>query len=241
MYKFNFYISFNLSLRMLFAQAFRNPSMAERFIKFEQGGGLRFQPNPDLKSERLNFSYEFGIKTKIADHASLDVAVFYNQYKNLISFRQLSKPFEPLLYEVMNLKKAVMQGFEIGYRQTWGDYFKTSIGYTYLDARDISEGRLNDDLAYKVKHTLNISASGNYGKFSLHINARHHSRIKEVFIYPGSEPDAVSLINAKLNFQLAEQQNIYFAIDNITDTQYEELERYRMPGRSFTVGAAFGF
>ena len=230
----------DLSLRMLFAQAFRNPSMAERFIKFEQGGGLRFQPNPTLKPERLTCSFEFGSKMKIGQRATLDVALFYNRYKNLISFRRLSQPLEPLLYQVVNLNKAVMQGFEISYRQTWDGHLNTSIGYTYLDARDISDNRLNDNLAYKVKHTLNVSASAKFAALSVHLNARYRSRIKEVFIYPGSEPDDAFLLNTKVSYQLADKHRIYLAIDNITDAQYEELERYRMQGRSFTVGAAVG-
>ncbi len=231
----------NLSLRMLLAQAFRTPSIAERYIKFEQGGGLSFRPNPHLKSEKLIFSAEVGSKMKIASNTSLDLSVFYNRYNDLISYQQLSKPLEPLVYEVINLKKAVMQGFEVSLSQHWKKHLRVNIGYTYLDARDVSEGRYNDNLAYKYKHTFSASATGFYKNFTLNVNGRYRSAIKEVFIYPGNEPDAVFLLNSKLSWQLTEQQSFYIAADNIGNAQYEELERYRMPGRSYTVGAVFCF
>lgn len=226
----------DLALRMLFAQAFRNPSMAERFIKFEQGGGLRFQPNPALRPERLTASVELGIKVKTAFGASFDGAFYYNHYNDLISYQRLSQPNQPLLYKVINMKKALMQGFELTYRQTWGKHFHTAISYNYLDARDISPRRLNDEIAYKVKHTLNAGVTAEAGPFLLHLNGRYRSRIHEVFIYPGSEPGNAFLLNAKLSYLLNETHRLYLAADNITNTQYEELERYRMPGRSFTAG-----
>ena len=238
---FLFLPSKSVSLRMLLAQAFRNPAMAERYIKFEQGGGLRFQPNPDLKSEKLIASLEVGGKWDISQNSSFDVALFYNKYNNLISFQQLSKPFEPLLYQVINLKEAVMQGFEVTFHQQWGKRARLNMGYTFLDARDVSSGRLNDNLAYKVKHTFSAGTTTYFEKFTLNLNARYRSAIREVFIYPGSEPEEAFIVNAKLTWQPVEQGQFYLALDNISNTQYEELERYRMPGRTYTAGAVWGF
>lgn len=230
-----------VSVRMLLAQAFRTPAMAERYIKFEQGGGLRFLPNPNLKSERLVASIELGSKWNISENTALDAALFYNKYNNLISFQQISLPLEPLLYKVINLKEAIMQGFEISLQHKWNKWGRSNFAYTYLDARDASEGRFNDNLAYKVKHTLSASTTVQYEAFTFNINGRYRSAIKEVFIYPGNEPEAAMIFNAKLSWRPTEQGQVYLAIDNFTDTQYEELERYRMPGRSFTTGVVWDF
>ncbi len=226
-----------ISLRMLLAQAFRDPPIAERYIKFEQGGGLSFLPNPGLKAERLSLSAELGAKFSPAPGASLDVAFFYNHYKNLISFQQLSDPFEPLLYQVINLRAAVMQGIELSYRQQFGKLLSLNAAYTFLDARDISENRLNDALAYKVRHSFGLGATATYKAVTLNANCRYRSRIEEVFIYPGSEPDAVFIANTKLGYSLPGSRcAAFFAVDNIGNARYEELERYRMAGRSFSLG-----
>jgi outer membrane receptor protein involved in Fe transport len=231
----------DLGVRALLAQAFRNPAMAERFIKFEQGGGLSFEPNAGLKSEKLTISAELGVKWSLKNHSSFDVAVFYNKYQDLISFIQVSKPLEPLRYRVINLKEAVMQGFEIAYVRQIKNWARLNISYTYLDARDVSEGRLNDDLAYKMKHTLGAGATAYFGKFTANFNARYRSAIKEVFIYPGSEPGAATVLNAKIAWQKSKHIQFYLALDNLTNSQYEELERYRMPGRNYTLGGTWEF
>jgi len=231
----------NFSLRMLLAQAFRDPPIAERFIKFEQGGGLRFLPNPGLLPERLTLSAELGAKMTPVPGGTLDVSFFYNRYNNLISFQQLSSPLEPLLYQVVNLKESLMQGVEVSYRQQWKDFLTLQLSYTFLDARDISPGRVNDALAYKVRHTLGASATVRHKGFTLNLNARYRSRIEEVFIYPGSEPDAVFVANTKISYTFLGGYTGYFAVNNLNNAQYEELERYRMPGRSFTAGVELRF
>lgn len=230
-----------ISSRILLAQAFRNPSIAERFIKFEQGGGLRFIPNPNLATEHLDLSTELGTKWKINQRWSSDIALFYNNYSNLISFQRLSAANEALLYQVINLKKAIMQGVElkVNYRNNKG--LSVGIGYTYLDAKDNSADRINDELAYKVKHSLYFDFNKYWNRFSLNLNAKYKSAIEEVFIYPGSEPDAFLLLAARVAYRIKDSHSVYFSMKNITNTQYEELERYRMPGRSFSMGARFDF
>lgn len=230
-----------LSLRSLVAQAFRDPPIAERFIKFEQGGGLAFEPNPDLRPERLTLSAELGAKWSPVRNGSLDIAVFHNRYNNLISFQQVSAPLEVLTYKVVNLREALMQGFEFSYRHQWKEFLTLNVSYTFLDARDTSPERVNDALAYKVRHSLGMSATANHRKWMLNLNTRYRSRIEEVFIYPGSEPDAVFIANAKLRYAAGERRHLYLAVNNLNNAQYEELERYRMPGRSFTLGMDLSF
>ena len=231
----------NFTLRMLLAQAFRDPPVAERFIKFEQGGGLRFLPNPGLRPERLVLSAEIGAKMTPVRDGTFDVSFFYNRYNNLISFQQRSSPLEPLLYQVVNLKEALMQGVEFSYQQQFKKWLCLQVSYTFLDARDISAGRLNDALAYKVRHTIGASATTRYKGFVLNLSARYRSRIEEVFIYPGSEPAAVFVSNTKLAYTVSKGCSAYVAVNNVNNAQYEELERYRMPGRSFTTGVEMRF
>ncbi len=231
----------NFSLRALLAQAFRDPPIAERFIKFEQGGGLRFMPNPGLRPERLVISSELGGKFNPTPNATIDFCLFYNRYNDLISFQQLSDPLEPLLYKVVNLSEAIMQGFELSYHYQWRNWLNANLSYTFLDARDASPNRVNDALAYKPRHTFGGSVSAQCGKFMFNVNGRYRSKIEEVFIYPGSEPDAALITNTKISYNLNKRSSCYFAINNLNNEQYEELERYRMPGRHFAAGLDFHF
>lgn len=225
-----------LSLRALFAQAFRNPSIAERFIKLEQGGGLEFVPNPQLKSEKLKLSMEFGTRYKIGKKGSFDLALFYNNYSNLISYLQIANPEGRLLYQVVNLNKAIMQGVESSFSYQLMDDWNIRLAYTYLDAIDSSDETLNTTLPYKRKHSFNLSSSYSYKNLALNLNARYRSAIDEVFIYPGSEPEAYFLVNLRADYSINDNYKFFVSLDNANDAQYEEIERYRMPGRSYSIG-----
>ncbi len=230
-----------LKIKGLFAQAFRDPPIAERYIKFVQASGLRFQPNPGLQSEKLNASFELGADLRINSTATLNTSFFYNHYKNLIAFQQLSDPLEPLLFRVINLNKAVMQGCEISFSQRFKKHLRYQLNYTYLDAKDVSKNRINDVLAYKPRHSFNLIANVDFGRFSLNTNGRYRSQVEEVSIYPGSEPEAVFVWNANINYSFFEKHVVYLSIKNINNAQYEELERYRMPGRSYSTGVRLNF
>lgn len=238
---FIYSINTTLSVRGLYARAFRNPSIAERFIKFEQGGGLSFEPNPDLVSEKLTNSFEAGVKFQPQKKLTLDLSLYHNQFKDLISFVQISGPLEPLTFMVVNLKTATMQGAEVAVNYRPCNWFGVRAGYAFLDAKDTSPDRHNDVLAYKPRHTASMSVDFKYHNFSLFLNGRGRSKIEEVFIFPDSKPDAYMLLDAKITYTFQNDHRVYLSVNNIQNTQYEELERYRMAGRSYSGGVYFHF
>ncbi len=229
----------NWSFRTLFAQAFRNPAIAERYIKFTQGGGLTFRPNPDLRSERLKFSFEVGTRYSPYRGLFIDMAYFYNFYNDLISFQQLPGTSGSFVYEVINVNEALLKGFEINTTISPTRSLNLRLNYTYLDAKDKSVERLNDDLPYKRKHSFNLTSSYNYKSLGLHLTGRYRSEVKEGFLYPGSEPGEQWVFTARLDAKISNSYSAFFAINNIGNYQYEEVERYRMPGRHYTIGASF--
>ena len=105
----------------------------------------------------------------------------------------------------------------------------------------MSEEAINDVLAYKSKHTTYANLLVSHKRFQLFLQARSRSRIDEVFIYPGSEPAGYILFGGKLSYTISDKVSTYFKIDNATDVQYEEIERYRMAGRNFMVGVNMQF
>ncbi len=233
-------INKKFSIRGLLARAFRNPSIAERYTKFEQGGGLSFTTSPLLRAEKLNLSAEIGTKINL-NKVRFDAALYYNHYKDLISYKQVSVPGEALVFEVINLNKAIMKGFEINGVYSPIKEITVSAGYTYLDAKDASAERVNDVLPYRSKHTTYASLLVNHEKFQFLFQMRSRSAIEEVFIYPGSEPKGYVLFNAKLEYTFSDQFSAFMKCDNITDVQYEEIERYRMQGRTYTCGVNLNF
>ncbi len=232
-----------LSFRLLFGQAFRAPTIAERFFKVEIAGGTRFDPNPSLGAERMDYSLETGARWQINTSADIDVSLFRYHYKDMIYWisisaeRGVSFPF----FQVRNLNSALTEGAEITVNYRWQQHFHTSLNYTYLNSRDESPGRENDILPYKPKHTFNVTTDFSWNRYSLNVNGRYRSKIDEVFLYPLQAPDAFFAMNAKAMIKLSDNLRISAGVNNLLDTQYEELARYRMPGRNWIFGTKLTF
>lgn len=232
-----------LAIRMLLGQAFRAPSIAERFFQYELGGGTLFKPNSGLKPERMDFSLETGLRWRLSDLVDVDVAYFRYHYRDMIYWVEISAeegvPYT--LFQVRNLNRALMKGVEATVDVHWKRVVRASLTYTYLDAKDQSPGRLNDLLAYRVRHSLFFSTDVHLGRFTFSLNGRRKSNVEEVFLYPLEAPGAFLVANAKVTWRLTDRCRLSAAVRNMLDTSYEELARYRMPGRHWIAGTSIQF
>ena len=232
-----------LALRILVGQAFRSPSIAERFFQWEPGGNTRFKPNPDLQPERMNFSLETGLRWRWQEIAEIDLAYFHYRYRDMIywvDIQQIEGANHPY-FQVRNLNQARTQGFESDLRLHWQRHLHTSFSYTYLNAVDQSPGRNNEFLAYRARHAFSFAADANINRLTLSMHGQYKSRLDEVFLYPLDVPQAYFVANTKATLRLDERLQFSFALNNILHKQYEELERYRMPGRNWIVGTRVQF
>lgn len=230
----------DLAFRALFAQAFRAPTIAELFLERELGGGIDFVPNPNLGAEHITDSEEIGVRWNPRPVLGVDAAAFRYHYEDMIYWVQLPGT-SPVQYQVQNLTAAEMSGAEATLTSTMRA-LTLSANYTYLDARDQSPGRTDDNLAYRPRHTANFGADlGLFRRWMLHGDARYRSKIDEVFLYPLQAPAAYWVFNANVQCRISDMVNASVKVNNIFDEQYEELARYRMPGRNWMFGVSFRF
>jgi iron complex outermembrane receptor protein len=230
----------DLAVRALFAQAFRAPTVAELFLQRELGGGIDFVPNPHLGAEHIVDSEEVGMRWNPTPLFGLDTAAFRYHYEDMIYWVQIPNT-SPVQYQVQNLNSAEMSGVETTVTSTVRT-LTLSANYTYLDARDQSPGRTDDKLAYRPRHSANFGADlGLARRWMLHGDVRYRSHIEEVFLYPLQAPDAYWVCNANVQFRLSAMVNLSAKVNNIFDEQYEELARYRMPGRNWIFGVSLRF
>jgi outer membrane receptor protein involved in Fe transport len=230
-----------LSLRALYGQAFRAPTIAEMFTEREIGGGIDFVPNPDLDAERLTLSVEAGVHWSPDDVFGIDVAGFRYEYEDLMYFADVSVELGvPFAYQVRNLNSALMQGIEVGLQSRWRA-LSTFANYTYLDARDQSPGRTDDVLPYRPKYGAALGADVELRRWTVHGDARYRSAIDEVFLYPLQAPDAFWVFNGAVQYELNGAWRLSLKANNVLDAAYEEFARYRMPGRNWMFGVTMRF
>ncbi|MFQ5604906.1 MAG: TonB-dependent receptor domain-containing protein [bacterium] len=232
----------NWTLRALAGHAFRAPSIAERFFQEEIAGGTKFKPNPELDAEKV-LSFEIGSQIRFGSWAELDLAYFHSEQRDLIFWVNISEEenVNYLLFQVRNLNKALNRGLEVSASLYPWRPWRTTFGYTYLDARDLSHNRKDDVLPYKIKHSFSFMTSLEKGSWFLSFDGRYRSAVEEVFLYPNDEPDAFWVVNSKLRRSFGRKLNISLGVNNVFNTQYEELARYRMPGRTWILGSGYQF
>jgi iron complex outermembrane receptor protein len=147
----NYKIAQGTNVRVNFGQAFRVPSVAERYAN-TAGGGILVQPNPNLKSEK-GFSGEIGFRQGFRTTGTansflqgyIDVAGFVTDLNNMVEFglKEVQFTFDPAtglnqtgVFRTVNVSHARTTGveFTIGVQGQQGDWFGSlNGGLTLLD------------------------------------------------------------------------------------------------------------
>ncbi|MEO8513620.1 MAG: TonB-dependent receptor [Ignavibacteria bacterium] len=236
----------NTSFRFLVGRAFRAPSIAELYFKKELFGGFDFIFNPELKPEEM-VSVEVGFRKQYEKRFTLDVSAYINEYDNLIQYVNvggaISGPFQ-----VQNIAKAQISGLEflIDYTSSF-NVFKNPLGYSFgfnyslIDAKDLSANRKDDFLPYKPRHLINFSTDLNYYDFNFNVTGKYVSKVDEDLFYKYEEPKDYFLLDMKISKKFFGKATIFFAVNNILNESYQELERTQAPNRNFNSGVRVEF
>jgi outer membrane cobalamin receptor len=231
----------NTAFRFLTGRAFRAPSIAEIFFKKELFGGFDFIYNPNLKPEEM-ISFEAGLRKQYDRRFTLDISVYINLYDNLIQYVNIgNSPAGP--FQVQNIAKSQIRGIEaeINYTSAVQLFKKTfsygfGVNYSFVDARDLSNIRIDEYLPYKPKHNLNFSVDLNYLDFSWNITGKYLSNVQEDLFYKYEEPNEYFILDTKLRRKIFDKLFVFIAVNNLLNTSYQELERTQAPNRSYNAG-----
>lgn len=236
----------NVSYRFLVGRAFRSPSIAELFFKKELFGGFDFVFNPNLKPEEM-ISYEIGFMKQYKNRFTIDFSAFINEYDNLIQYVNIgSGIYGP--FQVQNIANSQIKGFEFmidykaGFELFTSDFgYRFNLNYTFMDARDLSANRTDEFLPYKPSHLLNFTTDLNYRDLYFNLTGKYVSKIDEDLFYKYEEPKAYLVVDSKISKRISDKFTVFFAVSNLFDVQYQELERTQAPNRNFNSGINIEF
>lgn len=236
----------NTSFRFLIGRAFRAPSIAELYFKKELFGGFDFIFNPDLKPEEM-VSVEVGFRKQYDKRFTLDVSAYINEYDNLIQYVNVGGGiYGP--FQVQNIAKAQIKGLEllIDYTSKF-NLLKQPLGYSFgfnyslIDAKDLSSNRKDEYLPYKPMHLINFNTDLSYYDFNFNVTGKYVSKVDEDLFYKYEEPKDYFLLDMKISKKLFSKATIFFAVNNVLNTSYQELERTQAPNRNFNSGVRVEF
>lgn len=172
-----------MNARLSVGQGFRIPTVAERFLKTKTSG-IWLEENPFLRPER-SFSAETGLKAMLAKSMSLDLAVFYTTYNDLIEPQLDRNADQKIVVRFQNISKARIIGFDLSHiTDWWSKLMSTRLGYTYTYSKDLSPGsEYGEPLKYRSRHMLYLSHDINMKPFSIGLDFRYVSKIERVDQY----------------------------------------------------------
>ncbi len=242
------------SIRASFGSGFRYPAIGELYIESATNvSQVAVLPNTELRVEKST-SFEIGISRTIMERLSVDVALFHNDFRDLIEPSVLIKKYRPTpaspveitgpVIQFENVTRARVQGVEAGVKTEWlRRILSTDIGYTYTWPRDLD---LKTILKFRPRHLLYASGQFSWEHIRLVADFRYISRIERIDenlvrlapIVNGEQRVAVKIVDLRTSYDLITigvPLRVGFTINNLLNYSYVELLGNLGPVRTYVL------
>lgn len=192
------------------------------------GGG-----NPQLKPEKSQ-SYEIGLAKTFEGRLKISVTYFHNLYKNLID--AVFNPNTFAVEQYQNVGKAESDGLEVPVEFRLSKDLRVEAGFTHLNAvnKDTHEdllrrahNRWNTRLFFQATDRLNFYAGLDY--------VGHRADAGGVML------KSYYLARLGGSYQIHDNAQWYWRIENVFDRNYEEIKNFNTPGTAFYTGVRLVF
>ncbi len=178
-----------------------------------------FSGNQDLEPE-TSFGYDFGVtQTFLKDYITADITVFHNKIDNLIDY-------DFSTFQYFNTSKADIKGIETEIDVKVTETLDFFANYTFTNAENDVTGL---SLARRPKHLFNVGTNFQIGNFTTTVLGK----------YVGDQLDNNTQYNksfftadVKTSYDVTDDVSIYGRVDNILDTDYQEVLTYNTAGVS---------
>ncbi|MFO7526539.1 MAG: TonB-dependent receptor [Ignavibacteriaceae bacterium] len=219
-------------LKATVGTGFKTPSL---FYLYDPAFG-----NPDLQPEK-NLGLDAGIEQFLWNEGiSFGITYFQNSFKKLFGFDNN--------FRTININRAETKGLEI--YSTIKPFFglDAKLNYTYTDAIDKSAGLQAEErkLVRRPEHKMgsylsyNFSESTNANVEIIYVGKRDDIDFNNL----GStriQLDPYVLLNLAAHYRLFDFLRLNIRVENLLDSDYEEVFGYGTPGLSFYSGIILNF
>lgn len=218
-----------LRIKANYGTGFRAPTLDDIYYQDPWGN----KGNPDLKPEESR-GWDIGFeKTFLNEKVFLEIVFFNQKYKNLIQWVEIA----PWTYQPQNIGKAKIKGFEISSSYKILKNMHLYFDYTYLDTEDRDTKKY---LIYKPEHRLGLGLEISFKNLTTLIN----------YIYTSKryvDPENVyrlkpyHLLNLSLRYSLNDRISLQGRLENLLNSNYEEVKGYSTSDRVGYLGMSFIF
>ena len=192
-----------------------------------------------LKPEQMDH-IEFGASYRPWATTTLDLALFRDSLEDRYLFG-----FPPAVSapSFVNLGKYRSQGMEASLQQAITDPWTAFIGVTWLDPS-------LENLPYAPRETLVIGTNARYGRWRLSLDGQYQAemyvlnRARAAGALNTAQVDSFPVLNGRVGYALptlGPRGEIFVAVENLFDRDYEFRPGYPMPGASAQAGINVSF
>ncbi|CCK79087.1 predicted TonB-dependent receptor [Desulfobacula toluolica Tol2] len=195
--------------------------------------------NPDL-AEEVATNYELGFEKPLPKNNRIGLTFFYSKVEDLIQDEIVGT--DPVsgddIEQYQNIDESSFKGLEFTFTSYMIADNDFQLHYTYLDAKNESDGADNDHLEGISEHKLYLSDLYRFNdRFSVFGSAEYNSkRYDEDANYDEVELDGFWVVNFKTMVRLDQSFVFEIGVKNLFDENYEMEVGYPRQGRSFFIG-----
>ncbi|MDE0030508.1 MAG: TonB-dependent receptor [Deltaproteobacteria bacterium] len=213
----------------------KNPTLSHLFQQFGRIG-----PNPDVDPEESK-GWDVGVEQNLLEgRLSLDVTYFNNRPTNLIYWNDAGTPYDwqnPAtgdddFYDNLAGTSSI-RGLELTVRAKPADGLSLSAQYTYTDAKDPDGQRL----PRRAEHVASVNFGYGFldGRADVDLGIDYNGKQLNRTTDPVMIDDFI-LVHVAGSYKLGRRMELFGRIDNLFDTDYEEVPGYRTTGIGFHAG-----
>ncbi len=211
----------NTKLKASVSKGFRNPSIRELYL---------FPPaNANLDPERM-WNYELGWTQYFWEkRLSFTTNVYLAKGDNLIM--TLPNPSPPPAVLNVNSGDFTHKGFEIDSKYRITNKVNLHASYSYLN--------MDNPKIASPEHQLFVGGSYHLYPFDFNLQVQHIGNL-----YTNINPESIqdyTLLNAKVNYHINKNMNVFVSGENLFDVKYEVQHGYPMPGATVFSGIEVNF
>jgi len=206
-------------LKGQYSEGYRNPTINELFM---------FMPSTTGLKQETTKNYEFTVEKQLYVFLTSSVTLYKTVAENLVQ-----KVGQPPLYQ--NIGEVIVTGVE------WEgqlllpprialNWAASTSSFSTKAAGSPGE-KVNLSIRYKVTNDLTFGLQGQWinNLFSVE-NPYSYGPINYIRLKP------YTLLHLNANWNISDYLTLSAKIDNLTDTEYETMYLFPMPGRNFTFG-----